>query len=97
VIARELAGIVKELDPTRPVTSACNETQTSNNIIKSEALDLIGYNYHHEQFKDFPKTYPGKKFIVTESTSALATRGSYDMPSDQIRRWPVRPAIHGWQ
>jgi beta-galactosidase len=27
---------------------------------------------------------------VTESTSALATRGSYDMPSDKIRRWPVR-------
>jgi len=26
--------------------------------------------------------------IYTETTSALATRGSYDMPSDQIRRWP---------
>jgi beta-galactosidase len=89
-IARELAGIVRELDPTRPITSACNEIGTFNNIIKSGALDLIGYNYHHADYKDFPKTYPGKKFIVTESTSALATRGSYDMPSDKIRRWPVR-------
>jgi beta-galactosidase len=90
VIARELAGIVKALDPTRPVTSAANEINISNNIIKSGALDLIGYNYHHAEFKDFPNTCPGKKLIVTESTSALATRGSYDMPSDSIRRWPKR-------
>jgi beta-galactosidase len=89
VIARELAGIVRELD-SRPITSAANEINISNNIINSGALDLIGYNYHQDQFKDFPKTCPGKKLIVTESTSALATRGSYDMPSDKIRRWPVR-------
>jgi beta-galactosidase len=38
----------------------------------------------------FPKNYPGKKFLGTETTSALATRGHYDMPSDSIRRWPVR-------
>ena len=41
-------------------------------------------------YKDFPKTYPGKKFIATETVSGLATRGSYDMPSDSIRRWPSR-------
>jgi beta-galactosidase len=89
VIARELAAIVRELDPTRPITTANNEIG-NNNIIKSNTLDIIGYNYNHTEFVNFHKKYPGKKFIVTESTSALATRGSYDMPSDKIRRWPIR-------
>src|SRR5208337_4025264 len=89
-IARELSGIVKHLDPSRPVTSACNDPFPANNIIKSGALDLIGYNYHQEIFKDFLHMFPGQKFIATETTSALATRGCYDMPSDSIRRWPKR-------
>lgn len=88
-IAKELAGIVRNLDTTRPITSACNDPQPHNNIIKSGALDLIGYNYHHQIFQDFLKTYPGQKFIATETVSGLATRGAYDMPSDSIRRWPI--------
>ncbi|MFN8134198.1 MAG: beta-galactosidase GalB [Bacteroidales bacterium] len=97
-IARELAGIVRELDQTRPITSACNQPDPSNFIVRSGALDLIGYNYHHNTFSDFPKTFPGKKFIASETTSALATRGSYDMPADSIRRWPIqwdKPFVEG--
>ncbi len=89
-IARELAGIVRNLDKTRPITSACNSPDKMNFIINSGALDLVGYNYKHETFKDFLNTFPDKKFIATETTSALATRGSYDLPSDSIRRWPIR-------
>ncbi|MFA6086889.1 beta-galactosidase GalB [Mucilaginibacter sp.] len=87
-IARELAGIVHNLDTTRPITAANNEPQTHNNLIASGALDLIGYNYHHQDYESFHKRYPGKKFIATETNSALQTRGHYDMPSDSIRRWP---------
>jgi len=90
IIAKELAAIVKSLDTTRPITAACNDQSLDNPVIKSGALDLIGYNYAHNSFSDFPKTYPGKKFIATETVSALATRGHYDMPSDSVRRWPKR-------
>ncbi len=89
-LTKELAGIVKTLDKTRPVTSACNETTTDNPLFTAGVLDLIGFNYHHEQYADFAKIFPGQKFIATETESALATRGSYDMPSDSIRRWPKR-------
>ncbi len=89
-IARELARTVKDLDPTRPVTSACNFTEPSNFLIRSGALDLIGLNYHQDEYPAFPVNFPGSRFIGTETTSALATRGSYDMPSDSIRRWPVQ-------
>jgi beta-galactosidase len=89
-IARELVSIVKNLDKTRPVTTANNNTEADNNLVLSGALDLIGYNYHHEQWKDFHKTYPGQTLIASETTSALQTRGSYDMKSDSARIWPVR-------
>jgi beta-galactosidase len=91
VIARELAGIVRSLDSTRPITSALNSTETSNQIFQSGALDLVGFNYTHQKWGDFLSQFPGQKFIVTESTSALETRGHYDLvPFDTIRRWPRR-------
>jgi beta-galactosidase len=91
MIARELVGIVQSLDTSRPIVTANNEPNKHNQIILSGVFDLIGYNYHHEQWADFPKLWPGKKMIVTESTSALETRGYYDLyPADSIRRWPVR-------
>jgi beta-galactosidase len=89
VIAKELVDIVHSLDTTRLITAANNEAHPINSIIKSGALDLIGYNYNHGMFEKFPEDYPGKKFIATETTSALATRGHYDMPSDSIRVWPI--------
>jgi beta-galactosidase len=85
-----LAEIVRELDTTRPVTAAMNPPGPWNSVTQSGALDLIGYNYHHLDFEKFPGNYPGKKFIGTETVSGLMTRGCYDMPSDSIRRWPVR-------
>lgn len=88
-ITKELVGIVKSLDPTRPTVTANNEVKPHNNLIKANALDLIGYNYNHKAYESFPNDYPGKIFIGTETTSALATRGYFDMPSDSIRRWPI--------
>lgn len=89
-IASELAEIVRALDDTRPVTAACNDPLPRNPVIASGALDLMGFNYHDSLWTRFPEIFPGKKLIGTETTSALATRGSYDMPSDVIRRWPSR-------
>lgn len=88
-IAKELVGIVKSLDPTRPVTSALSENLPEKNFIyQSHALDLVGLNYHIESYADFPKNYPGEKFIATETTSALETRGHYDPVSDTTLKWP---------
>jgi beta-galactosidase len=89
-LAPELAGIVHGLDTTRPITTANDHPDTTNKIIKSGAIDLIGYNYHEFDYAKFHDRYPGKKFIATETTSGLETRGHYDMPSDSIRVWPSR-------
>jgi len=88
LLTKKLANIVKRLDPTRPVTAGCNEPDPGNHLFKSGALDIIGFNYHHQWIKDVPRNFPGKPFIMTESVSALETRGFYRMPADTIRTAP---------
>lgn len=90
LLAIKLTNIVKNLDPTRPVTSANNEAGTYNNILKSGAMDVIGFNYHNQDILNFTKNFPGKPFLATETTSGLMTRGYYRMPSDSMFKWPVR-------
>jgi len=90
LLTMKLANMVKALDPTRPVTAANNEPDPNNHLFRSKALDIIGFNYHEAYFKDVPKNFPGKPFIVTESTSGLMTRGYYRMPSDSMYIWPAR-------
>src|SRR6266480_4628594 len=89
-IARELAGIVRALDPTRPITQAANNGSPQNPVFHAGALDLLGHNYHHEVWKDFPTQYPGAKFIITEAMSDLNSRGVYEQPSDSVANyyWP---------
>ncbi len=89
-LAMELAGIARKYIPNIPITGGFNDPEPSNFMIQSGQFDLIGFNYKHERFEAFPETYPGGKFIATETTSSLNSRGEYDMPSDSIRRWPVR-------
>jgi beta-galactosidase len=89
-IAPELAAIVHSLDTTRPITAANNNPDKNNKIISSGAIDLVGYNYHEGEYAAFHDRYPGKKFIATETTSGLETRGFYEMPSDSIRVWPEK-------
>lgn len=90
LLTKKLADFVKELDPTRPITAGCNEPNPGNHLFKSGALDIIGYNYHNVNIPDVPKNFPGKPFIITESNSALMTRGYYRMPSNDMFIWPER-------
>ena len=91
LLAKKLADIVKSLDPSRPVTTGNNETEPSNLIFKSGAMDIIGFNYHEYNWGEaFKKKFPGKPLLITESTSALQTRGNYITPADTQYLWPVR-------
>lgn len=93
LLTKHLAEIVRRYDTTRPITAGCNEPNPNNHLFKSNALDIIGFNYHHEWIKDVPKHFPNKPFIMTESVSALQSRGYYRMPSDSVyiapNRWDI--------
>lgn len=94
-ISRELAGIIHELDTTRPITTGNNEPGAGNKIVESGAVDLLGYNYHNDKLANFQKDYPGKKFIGTETASALESRGVYNTSPDTIQRWPGGMVVDG--
>ncbi|WP_343704935.1 glycoside hydrolase family 2 TIM barrel-domain containing protein [Flavobacterium sp.] len=105
-IAKELAGIVRQYDKTRPLTAAMNppvnmnmnevtlqfekKNVQINPIAASGVLDLIGYNYAHQTYSHHQENFPKTPFIATETTSGLETRGYYDAVSDTIKKWPVR-------
>ena len=88
LLTMHLAEIVKRYDTSRPITAGCNEPSPNNHLFKSGAIDLIGFNYHHQWVPGVPENFPDKPFIFSESVSALQTRGFYMMPSDSIYRAP---------
>ena len=88
LLTRHLADLVRRYDASRPITAGCNEPSPNNHLFKSGALDIVGFNYHHEWVKDVPRNFPDRPFIFTESVSALQSRGYYMMPSDSIYKAP---------
>ena len=44
-VARELVAVCHEEDPTRPATSACDQSHVSSRNGFMDALDIAGYNY----------------------------------------------------
>lgn len=88
-IVKKLVAAAKEVDPTRPVTTALTETLPEKNFItKAGALDVLGFNYKLYDYEALPQRFPGQKFIATETASALETRGVYHSGSGSIRIWP---------
>lgn len=85
-----LFNIVKAIDSTRPITTGNNEAGEGNLLIRSGAMNLLGFNYNDKKIPEFPKMYPGKQYIITESTSSLMSRGFYEMPSDKPLIRPER-------
>lgn len=89
VIAKELSAIVKSIDPTRPVIAALTETEPEKNFIfQSKALDVLGFNYKYFDYDSLPKRFKGYPLVASETVSALATRGVYDL-ADTLRLWPA--------
>ncbi|ADY52739.1 glycoside hydrolase family 2 sugar binding protein [Pseudopedobacter saltans DSM 12145] len=89
VIAKELSAIVKSIDPTRPVIAALTETEPEKNFIfQSKALDVLGFNYKYFDYDSLPKRFQGYPLLASETVSALATRGVYDL-ADTLRLWPA--------
>lgn len=90
LLTRKLAGSIRALDPTRPVTAGCNNPEPGNHLFRSGALDIVGFNYHNKWIEGVPDNFPGLPFVITESNSGIMTRGFYMMPADSVSVWPER-------
>jgi len=89
-LTQEMAKLVKSLDPTRPVTAALTENNYVKNFIaQAEALDVLGFNYKHEDYDKLPVEFKNIPLLASETVSALQTRGVYDKLQDTIQFWPA--------
>ncbi|HMP91825.1 MAG TPA: glycoside hydrolase family 2 TIM barrel-domain containing protein, partial [Phnomibacter sp.] len=89
-IAKRLAALVKELDTTRPVTSALTEMIPEKNFItQSGSLDVLSFNYKEYDYAALPARFPDAAFVASETASALASRGVYVNGTDSMLIWPA--------
>jgi len=78
-MSKRLVDICNTEDPTRPVTSGCNNPEAAIESGFSKPLDVLGINYQ----MSFYQTLKGKaKLIASETASAVSTRGEYNLVQD---------------
>jgi beta-galactosidase len=70
-IAKELVGIVKEYDTTRPVTAGLASAIMSNAVGYADALDVVGYNYQEFRYEKDHAAYPKRVLYGSENGMAL--------------------------
>jgi beta-galactosidase len=78
-ISERLSRIVREEDPTRPVTAGANYTEAGYNGFQ-KTLDVFGYNYKPEEYGKFRERNPAVPFYASETASTVSSRGEYFFP-----------------
>jgi len=78
-VARQLAAIVRDADPTRPVTAGCNNKKAGWNGFQ-KTVDLFGYNYKPYLYGQFRKANPVQPLYGSETASTVSSRGEYFFP-----------------
>ena len=110
-VALKLKSIVKQEDPTRPVTASKNWAKADFPF--SAALDLISLNYQGEGIRQAPefegtnrirtppsypafhKAHPDKVILSSETASAFSSRGIYLFPVTPDMSSPTRDGRGG--
>ena len=70
-IAKELVGIVKKLDTSRPVTAGLASVLMSNETGYAAALDVTGYNYQEFRYAADHQKYPKRVIYGSENGMSL--------------------------
>ena len=74
-IAASMMALVEKLDPTRPVTAACDRPDKATIY---DAVDVIGVNYNLQHFDMLHAHFPDKAIFSSENCATGTTRGWYN-------------------
>lgn len=75
-MARRMYDVVKEMDPTRPITAAMSGGFFAEYNV-SQAVDVGGFNYQIGSYDRFHEQSPDLPLISSEDGSAFMVRGAY--------------------
>jgi len=78
-LARELAGIVREEDRTRPISAAFNNGESGYDGLQL-VVDALGYNYQTSAYATFRQRNPTIPLFGSETASCVSSRGEYFFP-----------------
>lgn len=78
-LAQHLAGIVREEDRTRDITSACNDLESGYNGFQT-VVDAFGYNYKPTEYPKLHASEPQLPIYGSETASCISSRGEYFFP-----------------
>lgn len=92
-ILREIAGLCRALDPTRPVTAACDQMKAEPAAASEDFLremDLVGVNYA-DRWRERTETFwmeekiehPEWKLLGTEDIAVNGRRGDYRLQTEE--------------
>jgi hypothetical protein len=70
-IAKRLAGVVRGIDTSRPVTGALAGVVMSNETLYPEVIDVVGYNYTESRYQEDHKRYPKRVIYGSENRHDL--------------------------
>ncbi|MCF3108188.1 DUF4982 domain-containing protein [Niabella sp. CC-SYL272] len=78
-MTKELAGIMRREDPTRPVSNGYNDPDGGRSSGAVQGLDLMGVNYFFEQQAkwDADPRYANMPTMGSETSSCVSSRGEY--------------------
>jgi len=99
-MTKHLADIVRNEDPTRPVSNGYNDPDGSRAVGSVVALDIMGVNYFFSQQPkwDADPRYANKPTIGSETSSCVTSRGEYFFHTD-YKNWQISSydyAKPGW-
>ncbi|MDT5271494.1 MAG: beta-galactosidase [Acidobacteriota bacterium] len=81
-LSEQLARIVRDEDPTRPVTAGANYTEAGYNGFQ-QTLDVFGYNYKPQEYGKFREKNPSIPLFASETASTVSSRGEYFFPVEE--------------
>ena len=75
-----LQNMVKQLDPTRPVTCGMDQIGAVLDNGFAAALDIPGFNYKPQYYEKAYEILPQKMILGSETASTVSSRGVYYFP-----------------
>ncbi len=85
-MAKRLAEISREEDPSRMVTSGMNNPEPAIKSGFAQALDLKGFNYKPLLYEPVMKDHPDWILYGSETSSTVSSRGVYHLPIERYQR-----------
>ena len=100
LLTAHLATVMREADPTRPISNGYNNPDGGRKVGAATALDLMGVNYFFSQQAQWDRDprYANMPTLGSETSSCVSSRGEYFFGTDQ-QDWQITSydrAAPGW-